>query len=109
MALPISFSSLARPTVTMSLQVISSVDILLCASALVILYKLYVSLMKPVRLPYPPGPPGYPLIGHVKTPEEPGWVIYRDWSQQYGALNELLGGWKRTADASILQARMSYT
>ncbi|EKM54957.1 uncharacterized protein PHACADRAFT_208499 [Phanerochaete carnosa HHB-10118-sp] len=69
----------------MSRQFLHSVDILLGASALVILYKLYTRLVKSVHLPYPPGPPGYPLIGHVKTPEEPGWSVYRDWSQQYGS------------------------
>ena len=32
----------------------------------------------------PPGPPGYPLLGSLSTPAEPAWLVYRDWSKQYG-------------------------
>ncbi|EKM54960.1 uncharacterized protein PHACADRAFT_208501 [Phanerochaete carnosa HHB-10118-sp] len=69
----------------MSLRVLHSVDVLLFAAAVVILYKLYTRLTKQAQYPYPPGPPGYPIIGHVKGPEEPSWKVYRDWGQQYGS------------------------
>ncbi|EKM54955.1 uncharacterized protein PHACADRAFT_194981 [Phanerochaete carnosa HHB-10118-sp] len=69
----------------MSPELLRTVDILLGTSALIILCQLLNRLIKQARLPYPPGPPGYPIIGHLSTPKDPGWVVYRDWSQQYGS------------------------
>jgi hypothetical protein len=36
-------------------------------------------------LPYPPGPPGYPIIGNVlDIPKEAAWETYSKWGKQYG-------------------------
>lgn len=34
-------------------------------------------------VPHPPGPPGMPLIGHLRTAPHPAWQTYRDWGIQY--------------------------
>jgi len=39
----------------------------------------------PARLPYPPGPPGLPLLGNVfDMPKQGTWLTFRDWARQYG-------------------------
>jgi len=36
---------------------------------------------------YPPGPPGYPVIGNIlDIPKEAPWEQYVEWAKQYGAL-----------------------
>ncbi|KAJ8699036.1 hypothetical protein PTI98_002193 [Pleurotus ostreatus] len=38
------------------------------------------------RLPLPPGPKGYPIVGNLfDKPTEYHWVKYLEWSKQYGA------------------------
>jgi len=37
------------------------------------------------RLPYPPGPGGYPIIGSfLKAPTEKSWLTYTEWGKTYG-------------------------
>ncbi|KAF9044364.1 putative CyP450 monooxygenase [Panaeolus papilionaceus] len=39
----------------------------------------------PRRLPYPPGPRGYPLIGSLlDVPTEKPWLVYNKWGKSYG-------------------------
>lgn len=60
-------------------------DGLLYVAVCYILYIVYTRVVSSRnRLPYPPGPPGLPVIGLTKVPEEPSWITYRDWSEQYG-------------------------
>jgi len=37
------------------------------------------------RLPYPPGPKGYPVIGSLlEAPTEKPWLTYAEWGRTYG-------------------------
>ena len=39
----------------------------------------------PNRLPLPPGPKGYPLIGNLfDMPADKPWVVYDEWRKTYG-------------------------
>ena len=39
----------------------------------------------PNRLPLPPGPKGYPLIGNLfDMPARRSWVVYDEWRKTYG-------------------------
>ena len=39
----------------------------------------------PNRLPLPPGPKGYPLIGNLlEIPVHNSWVVYDEWRKTYG-------------------------
>ena len=39
-------------------------------------------------LPYPPGPPTRPMIGHLlDVPKEAPWIAYADMSKRYGRGN----------------------
>ena len=38
-----------------------------------------------LRLPYPPGPKGWPIIGNVfDVPEKTQWLTYTEWANLYG-------------------------
>lgn len=40
-----------------------------------------------IRLPLPPGPKGYPVIGNLfDMPFEQQWVRYRKWCKEYSKL-----------------------
>ncbi|GJE99707.1 cytochrome P450 [Phanerochaete sordida] len=65
-----------------NLPKLNTLDIFLCGAAVIILHQLY-SRLTQRRPPYPPGPPGYPLIGHLKSPENPISDVYRDWGREY--------------------------
>ena len=44
------------------------------------------------RLPYPPGPKGYPIIGSLlEAPTEKSWLKYAEWSRTYGERLGTLG------------------
>lgn len=48
---------------------------------------LFYNRSKNSRLPLPPGPKGYPIIGNLlDLPNGSDWITYRDWSRQYGQL-----------------------
>ena len=39
----------------------------------------------PNRLPLPPGPKGYPLIGNLfDMPAQSSWIVYDEWRKTYG-------------------------
>ncbi|GJE99701.1 cytochrome P450 [Phanerochaete sordida] len=62
---------------------LSALDVVLACLALTLVYTLYMRLTQRQQLPFPPGPPGYPFVGHLKAPDEPSWVAYRDWGLRY--------------------------
>ena len=46
----------------------------------------------PRRLPLPPGPKGYPLIGSLfDLPVDKAWLVYEEWSKTYGESFEIKG------------------
>jgi hypothetical protein len=52
---------------------------------ILVLIPLYV-LSKRARLPLPPGPKGWPLIGNLfDIPNTNFATIYTDWAQKYGS------------------------
>ena len=43
----------------------------------------------PNRLPLPPGPKGYPLIGNLfNMPVHKPWIVYDEWRKTYGKLSK---------------------
>ena len=43
------------------------------------------SQSNPNRLPLPPGPKGYPVVGNLfEMPREKMWLLYDRWHQSYG-------------------------
>ena len=41
--------------------------------------------LKPNRLPLPPGPKRYPVVGNLfEMPKEKWWLLYDRWHQSYG-------------------------
>jgi len=58
------------------------------SSLALILVTNFVNVAKrnPRRLPLPPGPKGYPIIGNIfDAPTDKPWLVYNDWAKTYGA------------------------
>ncbi|KAG0699886.1 hypothetical protein DFH29DRAFT_1013253, partial [Suillus ampliporus] len=52
------------------------------------------ALTKKNPAPYPPGPPGWPLVGNVADmPHIKPWLTFAEWGKRYGDLShiEILG------------------
>ena len=46
------------------------------------------SRCNPKRLPYPPGPKGYPIIKNLlDVPTDKPWLTYHEWGKTYGELH----------------------
>ena len=53
--------------------------------AVLAVYTRRTSLTNPRRLPFPPGPKPYPLLGNVlDMPKTYYWLTFADWAKQYG-------------------------
>lgn len=58
-------------------------DIVLAVAGLAIAHRLL--NRKRLAAPYPPGPPGLPLLGNVlDMPNHHEWYKFAEWGQQYG-------------------------
>lgn len=61
------------------------------------------SRRKSERLPYPPGPKGYPMIGSLlEAPTERPWLTYAKWGITYG---ELLDKPSLLSNSTLFQPR----
>lgn len=65
--------------------------VLLAISGIVSVYILKLITSKrrqnPRRLPYPPGPKGYPIIGNLlELPLHKPWLVYQELSRRYGTM-----------------------
>lgn len=58
---------------------------LLCLVGIVVIQQLYTRLFRRDTTPYPPGPPGKPIVGHLGLPENPAWIKFDQWAKQYSA------------------------
>jgi hypothetical protein len=64
-----------------------------CFAALFLLYLLVLFRDRRRRggLPYPPGPPSWPIIGNLlDIPNDLAWRAYADMSKKYGKYNILV-------------------
>ena len=55
----------------------------ICTVAVVLVGWLYTKRTRN-KLPYPPGPPGLPVLGNLfDIPENPAWYKYLSWTEEY--------------------------
>jgi hypothetical protein len=67
-------------------------------------------------LPYPPGPPGFPLIGnHFDIPSKFPWLAFTDYSKKYGMVAFSTGAflfsearWQGTSHPTVFRQRYRY-
>ena len=79
--------SLRTPSPVMRFLLTSAVDTLAISLFLYLLLK-YRERRRRNGLPYPPGPPSWPIIGNIfDIPKEKPWIAYRDMSKKYGRYN----------------------
>ncbi|KAI0076589.1 cytochrome P450 [Panus rudis PR-1116 ss-1] len=61
-------------------------DISVISSVIVALFFIHHRRSLAKRSKYPPGPPGYPLVGNVDDiPPHKAWYTFLEWSRQYGS------------------------
>lgn len=77
----------------------------LLASGLAIVWWLQKYLRQraanPNRLPLPPGPKGYPIIGNLlEFPTVKPWLVYDKWFKTYGELHGVLKNYLFSLTAS---------
>ncbi len=62
---------------------LSKVDIAVTFAAIVAICLVYL-YQRRNRLPYPPGPRGFPIFGNIfDIPEKRQWLTYGRWSQEF--------------------------
>lgn len=62
-----------------------SLDVVACLAAAALAYLIHYRYGRAKSLPYPPGPPGLPLIGNLRDiPPDPAWTTYLQWTEEYG-------------------------
>lgn len=86
-----------------------SSDLLALFTVGVLVYHLVKWLISRPRLPLPPGPPGYPIIGNIlDVPSTFQWIAYHDWSRQYRTLHEFDFSFVKIFTMSFLESDIVY-
>lgn len=88
---------------------ITSLDLLVCfATAILLVFVHFLRSRKSTSgLPYPPGPPGWPVLGNIfNIPRGATWLTYMKWGRIHGEFTTVAYGHFRT---TYDQARTSFT